>query len=164
MKQKLTRKDVTPEVVKAGYAYIAALAMTQTIAEIVNPIEAEVLAGFEFYNDLSVKHGLERRRITDPNDLYLSEDEEHGLEYYAAVDQRLRAAGIKPDDMPAEHCPLLVAEHEQTKAEWALIEAAAKMLGDDRPETLNHRLLCQANGLDARREFIEIVAKLVVNL
>jgi len=164
MKQKLTRKDVTPEVVQAGYAYIAALAFTKTIAEIVNPIEAEVLADFELFNDLSVKHGLDRQRITDPNDLYLSEDEEVGLEYYAAVDQRLRAAGVKPDDMPAEHCPLLVAEHEQTKAEWALIEAAAKMLGDDDPKGFNHRLLCQEHGLEKRREFIELTAKLVVNL
>jgi hypothetical protein len=164
MKQHLTRQDVTPEVIKAGYAYIAAKAEAQVIAEVVKPIQVEVLTGFEFFNDLSVKHGLERERITDPKDLYLSKNEAAIAEYYAAVDKRLRAKGIKPQDMPVEHCPVLVAEHEQTKAEWALIIEAAKMLDDENPETFNHRLLCQSKGLEKRRYFIETVAKLVVSL
>jgi hypothetical protein len=166
MKQKLTRQDVTPEVIKAGYAYIATLAATQTTAEIVEPIYAKVLDGFEFYNDLETEHerSRPRRRITDPKDMYLSTDEEQVNAYYAAVDKALRENGIKPQDMPAEHCPLLVAEHNQIKAEWALISAAAAMLGDDHPETFNHRLLCQSNGLEKRRDFIELTAKLVVNL
>jgi hypothetical protein len=164
MKQHLTREDVTPDVIEAGYAYIAALAATQVMAEAVKPIELEVLAGFEFYNDLSVEHGAERRRVTNPDDLYLSLDEENVSAYYAAVDQRLRALGIKPDGMPAEHCPLLVAKHKQTQAEWALITAAARMLGEEKPEEFNNKLLCQANGLEKRREFIELTAKLVVNL
>jgi hypothetical protein len=166
MKQKLTRQDVTPEVIEAGYAYIATLAATQTTAEIVKPIYAQVLAGFEFYNDLETEHerSRPRRRITDPKDLYLSTDEKSVDAYYAAVDKALRENGIKPADMPEEHCPLLVAEREQTKAEWALIEAAAAMLGDDNPETFNNRLLCQSNGLEKRREFIELTAKLGVNL
>jgi len=164
MKQHLTRDDVTPELIDAGAAYLVALAVTQTVADIVKPIQSEVLTDFNFFNDLSVKHGLERERITDPNDLYLSEDEEQVAAYYAAVDQRLRADGVKPDEMPAEHCPLLVAEHEQTLAENALIVAAARMMDVDEPENFNHRLLCQSNGLEMRQEFIDIIAKLVVNL
>ena len=164
MKQHLTRSDVTPEVIKAGYAYIAALAFTQTIANAVKPIQSEALAGFEFFNDLSIRHGAERERITDPDRLYESENERDILAYYAAVDQRLKADGIKPQDMPAEHCPLLVAENDQIKAEWALIAAAAQMLGDDDPESFNHRLLCQTSGLEKRHEFIELTARLVVNL
>ena len=170
MKTKLTRADVTPEVIRAGHAYLAALAWTQTVAEIVKPIYAEVLADFEFYDDLTVSlqanrgHVVERQRITDPDGLYRSEDEAGLSAYYAAVDQALRENGIKPDDMPAEHCPLCVAEHNQTKAEWTLIEAAARMLGDDDPKDFNNKLLCQPNGLDKRREFIELTAKLVVNL
>jgi hypothetical protein len=45
-----------------------------------------------------------------------------------------------------------------------LIKAAAEMLGDDEPEEFNNRLLCQRNGLEKRREFVELTAKLVVNL
>jgi hypothetical protein len=166
MKQNLTPQDVTPEVIEAGYAYIAALAATQTTAEIVKPIYATVLAGFEFYNDVETERerSRPRRRITDPNDLYLSMDEEQVSAYYAAADKALRENGIKPEDMPAEHCPLLVAEHNQTKAEWALIEAAARMLDDDKPEEFNNKLLCQPQGLEKRKQFIELVAKLVVNL
>jgi len=164
MKNHLTPQDVTPEVIEAGYAYISALAVTKTTAEIVQPIYAKVLTGFEFYNDLETEHGEPRQPITDHKDLYLSTDEEQISAYYGAVDKALRENGIKPDDMPDEHCPLLVAEHNQTKAEWALITAAARMLGDDEPEEFNNKLLCQRNGLEKRREFIELVAKLVVNL
>jgi len=165
MKKHLTRKDVTPELIQAGYAYLAALAATQVITETVQPIQAEVLADFELYNDLEVEHsGTERKRITDPDDLYLSQDEDGVNAYYAAVDQALKAAHFKPEDMPVEHCPILVAEHEQTKAEWKLIKEAAKMLGDDDPKEFNNRLLCQPKGLEKRREFIELTAKLVVNL
>jgi len=166
MKPHLTPQDVTPEVIQAGYAYIAALAATQATAEIVEPIQAQVLTGFAFYNDLETERerSRPRRRITDPNDLYLSTDEEQVSAYYAAVDKALRENGIKPDDMPADHCPLLVAKHHQTKAEWTLIEAAARMLGDDEPEEFNNKLLCQRNGLEKRHEFIELTAALVVNL
>ena len=164
MKTKLTKQDVTPAVIEAGYAYIATRAAAETITAAVKPVYAEVLAGFEFYNDLSVEHGAERKRITDPDDLYQSTDEDGASRYYAAIDRALRQAGLKPDDMPADHCPALVAEHDQVKAEWALIEAAAAMLGDDDPKSFNHRLLCQAHGLEKRREFIELTAKLVVNL
>ena len=165
MKQHLTREDVTQEVIDSAHAYIAALAWVQTVAEIVKPIQAKVFTGFVFYNDLHVElAGAERERITDPDRLYLSQDEPNITAYYTAIDKALRENGIKPADMPEEHCPFLVAEDKQVKAEWALIEAAARMLGVDKPETFNHRLLCQARGLEKRREFIELTAKLVVNL
>jgi len=164
MKQHLTRKDVTPEVIKSGYAYLAARAATETVAAAVKPIQSEVLASFEFFNDLSVQHGAERQRITDPDDLYLSEDEDGVNQYYIAVDEALKRKGLKPQDMPLEHCPVLVAEHEQTQAEWELIKAAARMLGDDDPENFNNRMLCQQNGLEKRREFIELTAKLAVSI
>jgi len=164
MKHNLTRKDVTQEVIQAGYAYLAAKAATQVITETVRPIHVKVFAGFEFYNDLSVEHGAKRERITDPDALYLSLDETGVNAYYAAVDQALRVAGLKPTDMPVEHCPILVAEHEQTKAERVLIEAAARMLGYHNPQDFNNLLLCQEHGLERRNDFIELVVKLVVNL
>ena len=164
MKQKLTRKDVTPELIQAGYAYIAAKAKAQTIAKAVEPVQVEVLAGFEFFDDLEVEHGAERECITDPDQLYLSEDEDGVTAYYVAVDKALKDAGLKPQDMPVENCPILVAKHAQTKAEWSLIVEAAKMLGVDNPDDFNNQLLCQPNGLEKRREFIELTATLVVNL
>lgn len=166
MKTKLTPQDVTPELIHAGYSYIAALAVTQATAQIVEPIEAAIMADFEFYNDMEAERerSRPRRRITDPKDLYLSTDEERVSAYYAAVDRALRENGIKPADMPEDHCPLLVAKHKQVKAEWDLIEEAARMLGDDNPKDFNNKLLCQPQGLETRQQFIELVAKLVVNL
>ena len=53
---------------------------------------------------------------------------------------------------------------EEKKVVRKKIEATARMLGYDEPENFNHLLLCQANGLEKRQEFIELTAKLVVNL
>ena len=164
MKNHLTRQDVTPKLVKAGYAYIVAKAAAETVAATIGPIQAEILQDFELYNDLEVEHGLPRRRITAVKDLYLSNNEDEVLAYYAAVDQRLKAEGLKPHDMDADYCPALVAEDEQRKAEYALITEAARMLEVDEPEDFNNALLCQRNGLEKRREFIDLTAALVVNL
>ena len=164
MRNHLTRQDVTPKLIEAGYAYIAAKAATKVIAATVNPIQVNILQAFEFYNDLEAKHGLPRQRITDPKDLYLSENEEGIQAYYAAVDQRLKAEGIKPQDMDSDHCPVLVAESEQHEAEYVLITEAARMMEVDEPEDFSNKLLCQRNGLEKRQEFIDLVAALVVNL
>ena len=164
MKDHLTKQDVTPEVIEAGYAYIAAKAVAQTVADTVGPIQAEILQTFELYNDLEVEHGLPRQRITDPDHVYLSNDEDKVMAYYAEVDRVLKSRGIKPQNMDADHCPILVAEDEQHQAEYALITAAARMMEIEEPEEFNNKLLCQRQGLEKRQRFVELAAALVVNL
>lgn len=71
----------------------------------------------------------EGERILEPARYWLSEDQQALDAYYAAQNQQLRAAGIKPAAMPDDNCPALVAEHNVVKAERVLIEAMAKMVG-----------------------------------
>lgn len=165
MKENLTAEDITQGLIDAVTTYLARRAKAEIIREEVGEVEREVLANAPLYNDLEVRHGLERKRIVKPGRVYLSEDETALSVYYGAVDLALRKAGIKPDDMEPDHCPALVAERAQTEAEWALLDEAAKMLGVyEKPGSLNGSLLCMKNGLKERQRFIDLVVGLVLAL
>ena len=160
MKTKLTPQDVTPELKEAIATYITRRQAAEAIREKVDAIEREVLQAAELFNDLEARHGLDKQRILDPKSVYMSEDEDALKEYYAVVDARLREVGIKPDDMQTDHCPALVAEREQTEAEWGLLDEAAKMLDVyEGPGQFNNDLLCA--GLDKRQQFIDLTVKLL---
>lgn len=65
-------------------------------------------------------------------------------------------------DLERGYCPALIAEHSQIKAENALIEAAQQFF----PDVSNDRLLCGTDdkgGLELRREYIDLMIKMVVN-
>ena len=156
MREELTREDITQELVDAVAAYIQAKAQATVMREAVDEVAREVLDEVELMNYRTGEP------ITNPDRTYLAE-EGPLYDYFARMDARLRDAGLKPDDMGRDYCPALVAEDAQHKAEVAVITEAAKMLEMDKPERVNNRLLCQENGLDARQEFIDITASLVVS-
>jgi len=164
MKHNLTPQDVTPKLKEAVAAYIARQQTATALREKVDRVEREVLQAVELFNDLDVQHGYqERERIFDPGRAYLSTDEVALKKYYGLVDAKLREAKIKPDDMHPDHCPALVAENEVTKAEWELLDEAAKMLDVyEESGQFNNDLLCA--GLDKRRQFIDLTVKLVGSL
>src|SRR3990167_4431158 len=65
-------------------------------------------------------------RITDPERLYLCEDEKLTTAFYADCDKAHRLYGFTgPDGC----CPALIAEDKQRKAEAALLEAGAVLMG-----------------------------------
>lgn len=70
--------------------------------------------------------GVAGERITDPELLYLSGDEELCSRYFAACDVEHRRHGFTG---PEGHCPALIAEHDHTKAEWALLKLACPVIG-----------------------------------
>jgi hypothetical protein len=161
---KLTMDDITPEVENAVNAYLLARAYAETMRESVDKVYAAVLVDIPMFDDikLGVRYEPTGERITNHNLLYLSSDEDACKRVYAEVDKQLRADGAKSADMPAEHCPALVAENIQHEAEWAILDAAAVMLGlEFDGKELNHRLLCL--GLEKQKQFIDLVVKLVVN-
>lgn len=163
MKTNLTPKDVTSELKKAVSDYVSCQKEAESIRKKVDAIQREVLKGVILFNDLDARHGLDRQRISEPSQTYMSEDEDALNEYYKAVDAELRKAGIKPTDMPLEHCPALVAEHERVQAEWNLLDEAAKMFGVyEGVGQFNNSLLCA--GLDKRQQFIELTVSLVESL
>ena len=169
MLTSFTKKDITQEMIVAVTNYINKRAFAETMTAEVSAIQKDILANeIALYNDLETKrsrfgHTAQKQRITDSKHTYLSEDEEVIQKYYKLCDSRLRESGLKPADMEFDYCPMLVARTEQTKAEWGIMDAAAKMLklymsGKD----LNNGLLCK--GLEARQEFIDLSCNLVMSL
>ncbi len=82
---------------------------------------APVFARFRFVDD-------EGAVITDPDMLYRCDDEAMCAAYYAACDVAHREHGFTGE--PGE-CPALVAEHNQLKAEWAVLESMERFVGLD---------------------------------
>lgn len=161
---KLTAKDVTPALKASVNAYLVGRAFAETLREKVNAVYQEILLIHPLYEDLDTRaRKAEPPRIYDPDRMYLSTDEETCSDVYADANHTLKERGIKPDDMPAEHCPALVAEDVQRKTERLIIENAAEMLQSDiSPGDFQHKLLCL--GLDKYQEFINLCVGLVVKL
>lgn len=156
MKERLTIQDITPEVHSLVQSYLTTRAIAETLREEVDKVKVGVLSGFSFKNDLSIEHGEEERDITDPEDLYLSQDEEGIIRYHAEVDKKLKESGIKPKSMESDFCPALVAEHDQRKIEWALLDEVAEVLECEYDgKKLNNRLLCL--GPEKRQQFIDLI-------
>lgn len=88
----------------------------------VDAYTAPVFARFEF------RSKYDGAPITRPADLYLSGDEAGCAEFFAACDLANREHGY---ELPAGHCPALVAENEVLKAERQLLEHYSKALGTD---------------------------------
>lgn len=82
---------------------------------------APVFAQFRFVDD-------EGAVITDPERLYQCDDEAMCAAYYAACDVAHREHGYQGE---AGTCPALVAEHNQLKAEWAVLESMERFVGLD---------------------------------
>ena len=87
----------------------------------VNAYIAPVFAQFRFVDD-------EGAVITNPKRLYHCEDAAMCAAYYAACDIAHREHGFTGE--PGE-CPALVAEHNQLKAEWAVLESMERFTGLD---------------------------------
>jgi len=165
MKDHLTKADVTPEVKASVAELLARMTVAKVTREKVDEVQAAILQYLELFTKPYPERGLVSERILDPSRSWRAEDGPALEAYYDTVDAALRAKGLKPDDMERDYCPALVAEHNQLKAEWALLDAAGRMLdmGYEDGE-LNDRLLCDKDGLSRRREFLDLMIKIVVNL
>jgi hypothetical protein len=167
----LTKDMITDDLKASVKTWLLAKAFCDLMAEKVNEIACMVLTTeIELYNDLEVEHKEtdQKIRIVSKNDTWLTRDETEFTRYIKVMDDETRKAGLKPDDMPLEHCPLLVAENQLIKADWLIIESAFDMLGlaeehEDYRE-FGDLLLCQKNGLEKRKQFIDLCVGLVVNL
>jgi len=95
--------------------------------------------------------------LTDPGDAWLAIDQEFN-EYLKTVNVMARELGIKPDSMPDEYCPALVAEDEMRRAEHAIIYEASRSMAEEVPGMATvtaNGLLCL--GLDKYKQFIDLV-------
>ena len=138
-------------------AYLLARVHAEVLREKVDAICRQVLA--EAPLKVSAKNA-ERgmpELITEPNRAWLADlDSPEMQDYDAECDKRLRAAGLKPESMPADHCPALVAERIKVEAEWLLLETAWQAIGQSGDGW---------KGLygDNRKKFLDLCVGLVVN-
>jgi len=111
-------------------AVLLATAAAKVVRADVDAIQRAILAerplpmGAEYVADYPKLGGM----ITDPKHVFLCDDAAARKAYYAECDRRERAAGVKPVDMPATHCPALSAETRQLQAENALIGSGMQLL------------------------------------
>ena len=159
----MNKDDITIKMIDVVSDYLVKKAFCEVMQKSVQKIQRQALVEIEMFNDMSIKHGIAKKRIADPKLTYLCEDESATQEYYVYCDREERQAGLKPDSMPFEHCPALVAESALTRSKWAILDGAVIMLDMDMTgKELNHRLLCQ--GIETYEKFIELCVSLVVNL
>jgi len=153
MDTKTIEKSInTPAVHKLVRAYLLARTFYEVTKEKVDAVYAEIMEEIPVYSD--AKHRVQRggkvERIYDHEKLYLTDDDEACRRIWDEADKRLRAAGIKPDNMETDHCPALVARSELSKIQGALIDEAGKGM-----EITVDRLL--SAGLDIYNKFIDLV-------
>lgn len=162
---KTTIEDyLTPEAVKAVELYLIARThyelMRREVRKITIPLLAErtlmATACTKASKTASVSEGfsnIEPRRITDPEDLFLCEDEPAVAEYFAESRRRQRAAGIKPADMPDNHDPDCCAHIVLVEAENHLINVTSEKMG------LESSMLTG----EKRKTYLDLVCKITIN-
>ena len=137
-------------------AYLMAKAYAMTMRERVDEVQRAILAECPLYIDPQwIEKGRQEEKITDPKHTYLATDTDSKL-YFEECNWRERKLGIKPKDMPDEHCPALVAEHLQVQAEWLLLECGWNAIGGEEGGWEN---MYGKN----REKFIDLMCKIVVN-
>lgn len=110
-------------------AYLLARAAAETMRALADEIQRAILAECPLTNGLETEHGRPERAITDPREVFLCTDDALLEDYYLECDTRERAAGLKPADMPRDHCPALHLEEIQRLAERVLIEVGLELFG-----------------------------------
>ena len=142
---------LTPELIQAVNAYLMAAAYAKAMRDRVDAVHAEILTECPIYADLD-----DGQQILRSRDLYLCSNEALCADFYAEANHRLRKMGIKPADMPDEHCPALVAENLECKSKNFLAEVSGRPFG-----VTAHKLLCA--GIRKYDEWINLTCKFVVS-
>lgn len=159
--QKQTQKQravrLAEECEAAVNAVLLAKAYAETKREQVEAVKREELAKVAYMVAPEHLDGDAPERITEPKNDWLMTPADFA-DYLAHLDKVERERGIKPDDMPAEHCPALVAESLLVDAENLLIDIAWSHVSPD--GTMNGRTMLY---LEKRERFIDLICGLVVN-
>ena len=136
----------TTDMIESAKTLLMAMAYVQTIAPTVKAYRKKALD--------EVK-GINRYDGTVVSDIELDYQltDEDFLRYLALTKKYRDAEGLKVDD--DDYCPLLVAEHLVTKAQWALIESMEVITGIKQDE-----LLC--SGMENYKKYIYLTLRLLI--
>lgn len=154
------KNEIPAAVVRAVDAALLARCYAETMRSAVDAIQREILRECPIKRDPCWSDraaGGEPDSITDPRKVYMGMDH-HVEDFYAECNKRARAAGIKPPQMPDDHCPALVAEDIQLKAELFLLDCAGEMLQEPDFADLTTR------DMDNYHRIIELLCGMVVNM
>jgi hypothetical protein len=150
---KLKPQEVAKALVEPVAELLVKMAKAQVERERVDKIQRQMLAENDFqYGEMA--RGQLSGKVTDPKDAYLMKDED-AAKYFALLNAYHLAEGYA--DAAKGFCPALSAEHDQTKAEWTLIEASKKFF----PTVTNNGLLC-AGGVEARKKWLDLLIGLTL--
>jgi hypothetical protein len=150
---------LTPALTSYVSAYLMSRAYAETMRQRVDAIERAILTECPIYADTDRRCSTGTpEQIFSGKDLWLCSDEALCADFYAEANKRERAAGLKPDSMPDDHCPALVAEHLQLQMEWKLIDESGRPFGVN-----SGNIMCCSNGLENRQKWIDLVVGFVVN-
>jgi hypothetical protein len=135
-------------------ACISLRATAELERERVDKIQRRVLSKSVYMGSRDCMGG-EAFRVLEPKDTYLMRDAD-AERYFGTLNKIHILEGFAK---AAEgYCPALTAEHEQRKAEWALIDASREFF----PTVTNDGLLA-AGGCAMRQEWIDTIIKLVLS-
>lgn len=157
MSKQKTPPTITPELKDAVTTYLLALAYERTVRPIVEQYKRDLLADMNLtVSNRWVDRGLTSGPITDPEEVYLADDDA-AARYFEALDVAKEAAGFA--GLPEGHCPLLIAENQTRLAARQVVDASVCMIGKS---FTWHDLLC--SGLDNYQQYVELTVSLVVSL
>lgn len=138
----------TPAMVKAAETLFVAMAQVDFLEPIVNGYKKSILANHQW----RISEQYARRRgtevILDPESAWLMSDEEFAV--YDKLCKEARDAAELYVESP-DHCPLLVARHQVSLAQNALVEAMGMTTVDD--------LLC--SGMERYKKYVDLSLRLL---
>lgn len=151
-----TMDQITPAIRAAVQNVIAARKHAAAERAKMAAVDAELLEKHALYVRAEYLErrgdGVKEQRITEEKHIYLTDLD--GAPYNAYMDERRARIAAMGYNLKGDYCPALIAEHEQSQAEHALIEAAAALF----PWATANKLLC--SGLETYHQYIELWIKL----
>jgi len=119
------KKAITPEIIQATRLLFEAMAYTQTIKPIVEKYQQEILDKYSFRMSAKMadRHGGEI--IKKHSESYMMEESDFKI-YLHLLSKAHKENGFTVEK---DCCPLLVAEHMERKAWWALAELMEPITG-----------------------------------
>lgn len=146
---------VTEELKTAVEAYFLAKAYASTIRPVVNGYKTEILQRERFTIDREwYGPNLRDTVITDPKDAWKMNGSDFDDRYIPMCHDQHIAHGFGDVVYELGVCPLLVAEHDQVKAENAILKEASIILSRD---------LLAIYDLEKRQEAIDLTVKWVLS-
>ena len=144
-------KAIESQAVPVARAVFVAMAFVETIRPVVEGYQREILTAIKpkMAKHWVEDHGMEQRIITDPTDTHYMEDGDFD-EYIEGCHREALKHGFKVPEKGS--CPLLIAEHNLTKAQQLLIEVMEPITGIKHSDLFHH-------GMDDYNHYIDLTLR-----